>query len=415
MTTNSFNVEAIRADFPIMTRKVYGKPIAYLDNAASSQKPRQVLEAMDTFYRNHYANVHRGIHTLSEEATAAYEAARERIAAFINAPDPRGVIFTRNATEAINLVAYSWGRPHLSPGNRIVVTAMEHHSNLVPWQMLARSVGAELNHVPVTPEGRLALDELERLLDKRVKLVACTHISNVVGTVNSIREIVARVRAQAPAARVVVDAAQSIPHLPIDTQKLGADFYAFSGHKMCGPTGIGVLYGRPELLETMPPFLTGGEMIRRVNLMEATWAEIPAKFEAGTPAVVQAIGLGAAVDYLSTVGMEAIWAHGRQLITYAMDRLSELPGVRMIGPPAEERGALISFLVEGIHPHDLSQVLNDEGIAIRAGYHCAEPLHTALGVGPTARASFYLYNTREEVNRLVFGIRKAQSILLDFL
>ncbi len=418
MTTNTsdnFNVETIRADFPILTRKVYGKPVAYLDNAASSQKPRQVLEAMDTFYRHHYANVHRGIHTLSEEATAAYEAARERVATFIHAPDPRGVIFTRNATEAINLVAYSWGRAHIASGDRIVVTAMEHHSNLVPWQMLARSVGAELAHIPVTPEGRLALDEMERLLEGRVKLVACTHISNVVGTVNPIREIVARVRAQAPAARVLVDVAQSIPHLPIDVQELGADFYAFSGHKMCGPTGVGVLYGRPELLETMPPFLTGGEMIRRVNLMEATWAEIPAKFEAGTPAIVQAIGLGAAVDYLHTVGMEAIWAHGRQLITYAMDRLSEIPGLRVIGPPAEERGALVSFVMEGIHPHDLSNILNDEGVAIRAGYHCAEPLHTALGVGPTARASFYLYNTREEVNRLVFGIRKAQSILLDFL
>ena len=401
---------ALRAGFPILAREVHGKPLAYLDNAASSQKPRAVIEALDEFYRAHYANIHRGVHTLSEEATGAYEEARDKIAAFINAPDRRGVVFTRNTTEAINLVAYSWGRANVGPGERIVVTGMEHHSNLVPWQLLAREVGAELAYVSVTGEGHLDLESLDDLLQDPVKLVAFTHVSNVLGTVNPAREIVAR--AHAAGARVLVDAAQSVPHLPVDVGALDCDFLAFSGHKMCGPTGIGVLYGRPELLEEMPPFLSGGGMIRRVGRLEATWDDLPWKFEAGTSAIAEAVGLGAAVDYLSAVGMEAVWAHEQELAAYALERLAEVSEVRVIGPPAGERSGVVSFIVESIHPHDLAQALDREGVAIRAGFHCAQPLHERFGLGATARASFYLYNTREEVDRLVEGIQKAQDWFL---
>jgi len=399
---------ALRSDFPILAREIHGRPLAYLDNAASAQRPQAVIEALSEFYRAHYANIHRGVHTLSEEATAAYEGARDKVAAFIHAPDRRGVIFTRNATEAINLVAYAWGRANVGPGDRVVVTEMEHHSNLVPWQVLAREVGAELAFVSVTGEGRLDLESLDRLLDGPVKLVAFTHVSNVLGTVNPAQEIVARARAVG--ARVLVDAAQSVPHLPVDVASLDCDFVAFSGHKMCGPSGIGVLYGRPELLEEMPPFLTGGGMIRRVGREEAAWADLPTKFEAGTPAIAAAVGLGAAVDYLSEVGMEAVWAHEQYLAAYALERLAEMPDASVIGPPAGERCGLVAFSVESIHPHDLAQVLNWEGVAIRAGFHCAQPLHECLGLGATARASFYLYNTREEVDRLVAGIQKARDL-----
>ncbi len=401
---------ALQADFPILAREVHGRTLAYLDNAASAQKPRAVIEALDEFYRAHYANIHRGVHTLSEEATAAYEGARDKVAAFVNAPDRRGVIFTRNATEAINLVAYTWGRANVGPGDRIVVTEMEHHSNLVPWQLLAREVGAELAYVSVTDEGRLDLESLHCLLQGPVKLASFTHVSNVLGTVNPVREITARVHAAG--ARVLVDAAQSVPHMPTDIEALDCDFLAFSGHKMCGPTGIGVLYGRPELLEEMPPFLTGGGMIRRVGRAEASWDDLPWKFEAGTPAIAEAVGLSAAVDYLSGVGMEAVWAHEQELAAYALERLAGAPGVRVIGPPAEERSGVVTFTVESIHPHDLAQALDGEGIAIRAGFHCAQPLHERLGLAATARASFYLYNTREEVDRLVEGIQKAQAWLM---
>jgi cysteine desulfurase/selenocysteine lyase len=399
---------ALRADFPILAREVHGQPLAYLDNAASTQKPRAVIEALEAFYRTHYANIHRGIHTLSEEATVVYEEARDKVAAFIHAPDRRGVIFTRNATEAINLVAYAWGRANVGQGDRIVVTEMEHHSNLVPWQLLAREAGAELVHVAVADEGRLDMESLDQLLQGPVKLVAFIHVSNVLGTVNPAQEIVAR--AHAAGAQVLVDAAQSVPHLPVDVEALKCDFLAFSGHKMCGPTGTGVLYGRPELLEDMPPFLTGGGMIGRVRRVEATWADLPWKFEAGTPAIAEAVGLGAAVDYLSTVGMEAVWAHEQELAAYALERLEETPGVHVIGPPAEERCGVVSFTVASIHPHDLAQVLDGEGVAIRAGLHCAHPLHECLGLKATARASFYLYNTRGEVDRLVEGIQKAQGL-----
>ena len=398
---------AIRADFPILAREVNGSPLAYLDNAASSQRPQAVIAAMDEFYRVHYANIHRGVHTLSEEATAAYEGARDKVAAFIRAPDRRGLVFCRNTTEAINLVAYTWGRANVKWGDRVIVTEMEHHSNLVPWQVLAREIGAELAIVTLTDEGHLDLESLDPLLEGPVKLVAVTHVSNVLGTLNPVREIVAR--AHAAGARVLVDAAQSVPHLSVDVGALDCDFLAFSGHKMCGPTGIGVLYGRPELLDEMPPFLTGGGMIRRVGCTSATWNDLPGKFEAGTPAIAEAVGLGAAVDYLSAVGMEAVWAHEQELAAYGLDRLEEVPGVRVIGPPAAERSGVLAFAVQAIHPHDLAQVLDLEGIAIRAGLHCAQPLHQRFGLNGTARASFYLYNTHDEVDRLVEGIRKAQE------
>jgi len=404
------NPAALRTDFPILAREVHGKPLAYLDNAASAQRPRAVIETLGEFYGTYYANIHRGVHTLSEEATVAYEEARDKVAAFVRAPDRRGVIFTRNATEGINLVAYSWGRANVGTGDRIVVTEMEHHSNLVPWQVLAREVGAELAFVSVTGEGRLDLESLDRLLaGGSVKLVACAHVSNVLGTVNPVREVI--VRARAAGARVLVDAAQSVPHMPVDVAALDCDFVAFSGHKMCGPSGIGVLYGHPELLEEMPPFLAGGGMISRVGRLEATWADPPGKFEAGTPAIAEAVGLGAAVDYLSGVGMEAVWEHEQELAAYALERLEEMPGVRVIGPPAEERCGVVAFTVESIHPHDVAQMLDREGVAIRAGFHCAQPLHECMGLRATARASFYLYNTREEVDRLVVGIQKAQGLL----
>ncbi len=406
------NLDRLRTDFPALAREVHGHPLAYLDNAASSQKPLVVIEAIDQFYRAHYANIHRGVHTLSEEATAAYEGARDKVTAFINAPDRRGVIFTRNTTEAINLAAYAWGRANVGPGERIVVTEMEHHSNLIPWQLLAQEVGAELTPVAITDEGRLDLDDLDRALDGPVKLVTFVHISNVSGALNPAQEIVAR--AHAAGALVLVDAAQSVPHLPVDVQALDCDFFAFSGHKMCGPSGIGVLYGKPEILEAMPPFLGGGGMIRRVTCTESNWANLPGKFEAGTPAIAEAVGLGAAIDYLNDVGMAAIWAHEQEIAAYALDRLAELSeaegGVHVIGPPAKERCGLVSFTVDSVHPHDLAQVLDWEGVAIRAGHHCAQPLHRRYGLVASARASFYLYNTREEVDRLIVGILKAQDM-----
>jgi cysteine desulfurase/selenocysteine lyase len=407
VSDGNLDAVALRADFPILARKVHGKPLTYLDSAASSQKPRVVIDALVEFYSAHYANIHRGVHTLSEEATAAYERARDKIAAFINAPDRRGVIWTRNTTEAINLVAYAWGRTNVGPGDRIVVTEMEHHSNLLPWQVLAREREADLVYVRVTDEGRIDLASLDRALQGRAKLVAFSHVSNVLGTVNPAWEIVARARAAG--ARVLVDAAQSVPHMPVDVAALDADFMAFSGHKMCGPGGIGVLYGRPELLEEMPPFLTGGGMIGRVGYEEATWDELPAKFEAGTPAIAEAVGLGVAVDYLSSIGMNAIWTHEQALAAYVLERLAAVKGVRTIGPPPPERSGVVAFTVESIHPHDLAHILDLEGVAIRAGFHCAQPLHDRFGLGATARASFYLYNTCEEVDRLVAGIRKAQS------
>lgn len=403
------NVNQIRADFPILSRQVHGKPLIFLDSAASSQKPLPVLEAMDRAYRECYANVHRGVYALSEEATYTYEAARDKVASFINAEAREEIIFTRNTTEAINLVAYSWGRAHIGPGDRILLTQMEHHSNLVPWQLLAQERGAELVYLPITDEGLLQLERLDDLLDRRVRLVAFTHMSNVLGTVNPVRTIVQR--AHEAGAVALVDSAQGVPHLPVDVQELGCDFLAFSGHKMCGPTGIGVLYGREELLEAMPPFLGGGDMIRRVEWDRATWNHLPWKFEAGTPAIVEGIGLGAAVDYLGGVGMEAIAAHERQTVAYAMERLSALPGLSVVGPPADQRGGVISFTFRDIHPHDLAHLLDLEGIAVRAGHHCAQPLHQRLGLVATVRASFYLYNTPQEADRLAEALEKAARTL----
>ncbi len=403
------DVEQIRADFPILSRQVRGKPLTFLDSAASSQKPRPVLEAMERIYRWCYANVHRGIYCLSEEATCCYEDTRDKVADFINAGAREEIIFTRNTTESINLVAYTWGRTHVGPGDRILVTELEHHSNIVPWQLLAQEKGAELDYLPITDSGLLQLDRLDDLLDERVKLVAFTMMSNVTGTIVPVREVVQR--AHAVGAVTLVDGAQSVPHLPVDVQDLGCDFLAFSGHKMCGPTGIGVLYGRKDLLEAMPPFLGGGDMIRRVDWDRSTWNDLPWKFEAGTPPIVEGAGLGAAVDYLSQITMKAVAAHDRELVAYALERLSALPGLHVVGPPAEQRGGVVAFTFRDIHPHDLSSLLDMEGIAIRAGHHCAQPLHQRLGLTATARASFYIYNTAEEVDRLVEALEKAAQVL----
>jgi len=404
------DVLAIRADFPILERQVHGKRLVFLDSAASSQKPRQVIEAMDEYYRRSHSNVHRGVHMLSEEATDLYEAARKRVARFIGAGSAREIIWTRNTTEAINLVAYSWGRANVRAGDEIIATEMEHHANLVPWQLLAKERGARLRFIPVSQDGFLQLDEMDRLLSERTRLVAVTHMSNVLGTINPIGEIARR--AHAAGALCLVDGAQSVPHIPTNVQELGCDFLAFSGHKMCGPTGIGVLWGRRGLLESMPPFLAGGDMIRRVTLESADWNDLPYKFEAGTPAIAEAIGLGAAVEYLDRLGMEAIQAHERQVSAYALERLAEIPGLRILGPAdPQHRGGLVTFTLEGIHPHDLATILDAEGIAVRAGHHCAMPLHIKLGLPATTRVSFYIYTLYAEIDRLVEALYQAKQIM----
>lgn len=398
----------IRNEFPVLQRTVGGKRLVYLDSTASAQKPRVVIEAITEFYSNHYANVHRGLYTLAEEASVAYEAAREKVARFIHAADPAEVIYVRNATEALNLVAYSWGRTNIRACDRIVVTEMEHHSNLVPWQQLALERNADLVFVPVTDEGELDLETFRQLLaEGTTRVVAVTAMSNVLGTLNPVRQMVEL--AHAAGAVVVVDGAQSVPHLPVDVQALGADFLAFSGHKMGGP-GIGILWGRRELLEAMPPFLFGGDMIRHVEKYRAVWNDLPYKFEAGTPAIAEAIGLGAAVDFMTGLGMEAVQQHEQALVAYALERLAEVPGVHLLGPAAERRGGVVSFWLDKIHPHDIASILDEEGIAIRAGLHCAEPLHQRFGLPATARASFYVYNDREDVDALVAGLYKVLQI-----
>ena len=410
------DVQAIRADFPILARTVHGKPLVYLDNAATSQKPETVIRALDEYYRHYNANIHRGVHTLAEEATEAYEGARRKVARFINAPHPAEIVFVRNTTEAINLAAYTWGRANVGAGDVIILSLMEHHSNLVPWQLLAQATGARLEFIGLDGEGRLVLDDLDQHLDRfggRVKLVAVSAMSNVLGTINPVAEIAAR--AHRVGALCLVDGAQSVPHLPVDVQALDADFLAFSGHKMLGPTGIGVLWARREILEAMPPFLGGGDMIRSVHLRESRWNEVPYKFEAGTPNVAHGIGLGAAVDYLDNLGMAEVHAHEQALAAYALERLAEVPNLRIYGPPAAERGGVVTFnlLRDGellIHPHDLASILDREGIAIRAGHHCAQPLMEHYGVPATARASFYIYNTEEEVDKLAEALRKAQRL-----
>ena len=403
------DVKRIRQDFPILTRRVHGKPLVYLDNAATTQKPRQVIDALVAYYSRYNANIHRGIHTLAEEATAAYEAVREHAARFVRAPSPRTVVFTRNTTESINLFANAWGRTRLTPGDQILLSEMEHHSNLVPWQLLAKATGAALAFIPIDDDGRLRLETLDALLTTRTKLVSITHMSNVLGTINPIERIAER--AHARGALVFVDAAQSVPHLALDVQRLGCDALAFSSHKMLGPTGVGVLYAREELLESMDPFLGGGEMIADVQLTSSTWNEIPWKFEAGTPNIADVIAFGEALAYLERVGMESVRAHERALTAYALERLAEIDGIALYGPRGngEERGGVVSFNLEGLHPHDVGTVLDAEGVAIRAGHHCAKPLMRRLGVAATARASFYLYNTPEEVDRLVEAIRAAQA------
>jgi cysteine desulfurase/selenocysteine lyase len=403
------DVARIREDFPILNRQVKpGVPLVYLDSTATSQKPQAVITAMDDFYRQSNANIHRGIHTLAEEATAAYEAARERIAAFIGASAPRQVIFTRNTTESINLVAATWGRRFLNPGDVVILTEMEHHSNLVPWHMLAAEKDLRLEFIPVTPQGLLDLDAYRDLLALKPKLVSFTHMSNVLGTINPAKEII-RLAHEAGAV-TLVDGAQSVPHFAVDVQDLDADFLAFSAHKMCGPSGIGALYGRKQLLEAMPPYMGGGDMIKRVHLRSFAPNEIPYKFEAGTPAIAEAIGFGAAVDYLESVGMPAIADHEHEIIAYALDRLDEIPGVNTFGPAAEHKGGVAAFYLQGIHPHDISQVLDSYGVAIRAGHHCAMPLHEKFNLPATARASFYLYNTTDEVDRLVDAIYQVKNL-----
>jgi cysteine desulfurase/selenocysteine lyase len=400
----------LRADFPIFEELIHGKPLAYLDSAVTSQKPRQVLDAMRVFYETSNANVHRGVYTLSERATAEFEQARQRVAAFVNAPSAREIIFTRQATEALNLVAYAWGLNNLGPGDLVVVTELEHHSNFVPWQYIAKRTGATLRMIHVNDDGELELSDLDELgRDGNVKVVATNLVSNALGTINPVEKLAEWAHAQG--AIMVVDAAQAAPHHPVDVQALGCDFLAFSAHKMCGPTGVGALWGRRELLEAMEPFNLGGHMISKVRFEETTWGEIPHKFEAGTSPIAEAVGLGAAIDYLNEIGVEAIEAYEQELAAIALDRLGEIPDVKLYGPPAERRAGIVSFNVGDIHPHDVAQVLDSEGVAIRAGHHCCQPLMTRLGVAATNRASFYLYSVPEEIDRLVEGVQKARKIL----
>jgi cysteine desulfurase / selenocysteine lyase len=408
-TLSQFDVLAIRRDFPILQQEVNGRPLAYLDSGASSQKPRQVIDCLEEFYRRTNANVHRGVYRLSEEATFAFERARGKVARFIGAQSQREIVFTRNTTEALNLVAHSWGNANLRPGDRILLTLMEHHSNIVPWQLLAQRTGATIDYLGIDDEGRLRLDELDTKLSERTRLVAVTQQSNVLGTINPIGLLAER--AHAVGALVAVDAAQSVPHMPVDVQALGCDFLAFSGHKMCAPTGIGVLWARRALLEAMPPFLGGGSMIKVVELEQSTYADVPARFEAGTPAIAEAVALGAACDYLAGIGMEAIHRHELELLGYALDRLGALEGLRIYGPPdTAERGAAVSFTLDGVHPHDVAAILDGEGVAVRAGHHCTQPLHRHLDLPATTRASFYIYNTHEEIDRLAAGLEKARRM-----
>jgi cysteine desulfurase/selenocysteine lyase len=402
------DARSLRADFPIFEQEIHGKPLAYLDSAASSQKPRQVLEAMNDLYETSYANIHRGVYDLGERATEAYEGAREKARGFINAESTREVIFTRNVTAALNLVAYAWGLDNLGPGDTVLVTEMEHHSNFVPWQYVARRTGAEFLAVPVDHDGELQLDQLDSFAGEGpIKVVAATYVSNSLGTVNPIERLTQWAHDQG--AIMVVDAAQAAPHRRVDVQALGADFLGFTGHKMCGPTGIGVLWGRRDLLEKMAPFELGGHMIRKVTLEETTWNELPHKFEAGTAPIAEAVGLGAAIDYVNEVGLDALERYEHELLEYALPRLADVPGVKLFGPPAVNRAGIVSFEVGGVHPHDVAQILDWEGVAVRAGHHCNQPLMHRLGVPATTRASFYLYTVPEEIDRLVEGLHKVRK------
>jgi cysteine desulfurase/selenocysteine lyase len=404
-----YDVARVRADFPILATEVYpGVPLVYLDSAASSQKPSQVIEAMDDYYRRYHANVHRGVHRLSELATAAYEAARVKVADFIRAPAPEQIIFVGNATEGFNLVANSWGRVNVWPGDEILLTEMEHHANIVPWQILAAEKGATVRFLPIHDDGTLALERLGEFLTERTKLFSFTAASNVLGTLNPVRELVDA--AHAAGALAMIDAAQLTPHMTTDVMDIDCDFLAFSAHKMCGPTGIGVLYGKLDLLGAMPPFMGGGDMIRRVTFEGFIPNELPWKFEAGTPKVAEAIGLGTAVDYLTSLGIEAVHAHEQAITHYALESLNEIPGLTLLGPPGVERGGLAAFTLQGIHPHDIAEILDKDGIAIRAGHHCAMPLHHRLGITASARASFYVHTTVEEIDKLTSSLHRARSV-----
>jgi cysteine desulfurase / selenocysteine lyase len=399
----------VRGDFPILARRFDGKPLVYLDSGATSQKPAAVIDALSAYLSGHNANVHRGVYALAQEADAAYDGARKRVAGFAGW-ESRTTIFTKNVTEAINLVAYAWGRTNVGPGDAVLITQMEHHANIVPWQVLCRERGAQLRYLEIDERGELSLEQLDRELARGdVKLVAFTHVSNVLGTIVPVAEMTARIRAAG--ALSLVDGAQAVPHMPVDATALGADFYAWTGHKALGPTGIGVLHGRAEIMEEMQPFLTGGDMIASVDFDGATWNELPFKFEAGTPPIAEAVGLGAAVDYLSALGMERVRAHERELTGYLLDRLQEVPGLRFVGPPeAENRGGLVSFTIEGMHAHDIAELASRGGVCIRAGHHCAQPLMRCLGVGATARASVGVYNEPSDVDALIDALLAGRRI-----
>lgn len=403
------DVSRIKEDFPVLRRQIYGRPLVYLDNAATSQKPQSVIDAISDYYSGYNSNVHRGVHTLAAEATAAYEDSRKKVAEFVNGDDPKSIIFTRNTTESINLVAHSWGRRHLFANDEIVLTAMEHHSNIVPWQLLAKDVGCKIRVLDITDDGYLRLDQLEKLLNKKTRLVAFTHVSNAVGTINPVRKIADA--AHAHGALVLIDGAQGMPHDTVDVEAMGADFFACSPHKALGPTGVGVLWARRDLLEEMDPFLGGGEMIRDVSFERSTWAAVPHKFEAGTPSIADVIGMGAALDYLSALGMDNIRAHEQEVIAYALERLQELPFLTVYGPEnPQDRCGLVSFNDKDIHPHDLGTVVDRHGVAIRAGHHCAKPLMRRLGLVASARASFYVYNDMEDVDSLVEALYEARKV-----
>ena len=399
---------AARADFPTLAQQVHGRPLVYLDNGATTQKPRAVIDALVHYYEHDNANIHRGVHVLSERATAGYEAARDTVRAFLNARSAAEIVFTRNATEAINLVARAFGDTSVGPGDEVLITAMEHHSNIVPWQQLCARVGATLRAVPIDDRGELDMDALVRLVGERTRIVAVTHVSNALGTVNPIGDVIGVARAAG--ARVLVDGSQAVAHMPVDVQALDADFYVFTGHKLYGPTGIGVLYGRRALLEAMPPFLGGGDMIRTVTLDESTWADLPNKFEAGTPHIAGAIGLAAAIDYVRAIGLHAIAAHEHEVVSLAVERLSRIEGLRLVGTP-RTRGSLVSFVMDGIHPHDIGTIADTEGVAIRTGHHCAQPVMDRYGVPATARASFALYNQASDVEALVRALERVRTLM----
>ena len=406
--TLSLDVAAIRRDFPALAQRVHGRPLVYLDNAATSQKPRQVIDAIKTFYETDNANVHRGVHELSERATAAFEGAREKVRAFINAASVHEIVFTRNATESINLVARAWGDANLSAGDEVLITAMEHHSNIVPWQLLCERTGARLRVAPMDDRGELLMDDFARLITPRTKMVAVVHMSNALGTINPVAEI-AQLARQA-GATVLIDGSQAAYHLPIDVAALGADFYAFTGHKLYGPTGIGVLYGREAVLEAMPPFLGGGDMIRTVSFERSTWNDLPYKFEAGTPNIGGAVGLGTAIDYVTGIGLEAIAAHERALLDRGTERLLAVPGLRLIGT-ASRKASILSFVMDGIHPHDIGTIVDRQGIAIRTGHHCAQPVMDRLGIPATARASLAMYSTAEEIEALAVALEGVRELM----